>query len=280
MQTSEMEKFLQNLDFPNCEQHPHEKKEIICLENNCEYHKKLLCTMCFYGHNINHRNYTIKSLVAYVESNQNMNKNEEINKSIDFYPNIPKLVDHINSKIEELNKMKNDLLALKTSIDTVINDFFSENEKVKNKFVESFHKRDGYNNNNSKVYFNSYQEEVLSKYLKNLNYNFSTNKLQYVNYEYFKILNEIKMKYQEQYYEIYKQLNQPHIDTKAEEKILKINDSRESIQKAEIREVGFKSEKDFRLSNLSEQPIKSTVKQNLNLFEQGSYSSHSLGKKR
>jgi hypothetical protein len=79
--------------------------------------------------------------------------------------------------------------------------------------------------------------------MKNLNYNFSTNKLQYVNYEYFKILNEIKMKYQEQYYEIYKQLNQPHIDTKAEENFLKINDSRESIQKTEIREVGFKCKK-------------------------------------
>jgi len=275
-----MEKFLLSLEFPNCEQHPHEKKEIVCLENNCEYHKKLLCTMCFFGHNINHRNYTIKSLVAYIENNQNMNKSEEINKTIDFYPNIPKLIEHINTKIEELNKMKNDLLALKTSIDTTIQDFFCENEKLKIKFMESFHKREGYNNNNSKVYFNSYQEEILSKYLKNLNYNFSTNKLQYVNYEYFKILSDIKLNHQEQYYDIYKQLNQPQIHNKAEEKILKVNDSKESIQKLEVKEIGYKSERDFRSSNLSEQAPKSLVKQNLNLFEQGSYSSNSLNKKR
>jgi hypothetical protein len=30
-------------------------------------------------------------------------------------------------------------------------------------------------------------------------------------------------------------------------------------------------QKDFRLNNLSEQPIKSTVKKNLNLFEQDSF---------
>ena len=276
MQTSDMEKFLKCLDFPNCEQHPHEKKEIVCLENNCEFHKKLLCTMCFYGHNINHRNYTVKSLVTYVEYNQNLNKVEEVNKSIDYYPAISKLIDYINIKVEEFNKMKNDLLALKTSIDTIVNDYFLENEKLKNKFVESFHKKEG--SNSSKVYFNSYQEEIISKYFKNLNYNFSTNKLQYVNYEYFKLLNDLKMKYQDQYYDIYKQLNQPHIDTKYEDKILKITETRESLPKNEVKE-GLKSEKDFRSSNMSENPAKSSLKQTLNLFEQGSISTNSLNNK-
>jgi hypothetical protein len=272
MQASDMEKFLQCLEFPNCEQHPHEKKEIVCLENNCDYHKKLQCTICFYGHNINHRNYTIKSLLTFVEYNQNFNKTEEINKNIEFYPSISKMIDYVNIKIEELIKMKNELIALKNSIDIVVQDFFSENEKLRNKFVESFHKRENSNTSSSKVYFNSYQEEILSKYLKNLNYNFSTNKLQFVNFEYFKVLNDLKMKHQEQYYDIYKQLNQPPIEAKAEDKIFRISELKENASKPEAKEIQFKSERDFRSSNLSEQPLKPSAKQTLNLFEQGSFS--------
>ena len=86
------------------------------------------------------------------------------------------------------------------------------------------------------------------------------------------------MKHQEQYYDIYKQLNQPQIDTKAEEKILRISELKENPPKAEVKEIPFKSERDFRSSNLSEQALKPSVKQTLNLFEQGPFSSSQINK--
>jgi len=203
MNATEMEKFLGSFDFPVCESHPHETKEIICMEQTCEYYKKLLCTMCFYNHDINHRNYTIKSLITFIEHNEHCNRYEELVKTVEYYTGIDKVAEYISQKIDELNKMKNELLNIKKTIDDSVNVYFSDAENLKLKFTELF------NNNNNKYNNKSNdekREELVVKYLKNLHYNCATNKLQYVNYDYYKVLNELKIKYQERYNDIAKYL--------------------------------------------------------------------------
>jgi len=116
------EDFISNLDFPQCEIHKKLHNEFVCLEENCKFSRKPLCSFCFKQcHEIRenlHTKYEIRSILCYLLENQStlFNK-EEILKSIPFYNDIPEKLNIIETKILELQKMKSLLIEIKSQID-------------------------------------------------------------------------------------------------------------------------------------------------------------------
>lgn len=117
------EDFVSNLDFPQCQTHKKLHNEFVCLETDCNFSHRPLCSFCFkQNHEANnqilHAKYEIRTILCYLLENQTTLFNrEEILKSIPFYYDIPEKLNIIETKILELQKMKTLLIEMKSQID-------------------------------------------------------------------------------------------------------------------------------------------------------------------
>lgn len=130
------EDFVSNLDFPFCELHKKLQIEFVCLEDLCKFSRKPLCSFCFKQNHEQldkpHIKYEIRTVLCYLLENQNfLFDKEEILKTLPFYNTIPEKLNLIETKVLELQKMKNLLVEMKTQIDDRIEAciYFKDNLK-------------------------------------------------------------------------------------------------------------------------------------------------------
>lgn len=114
-----IEIFLAELDLPNCDIHPKLQTEFICFEKECDYFQKSLCSLCFKKlHETNHTKYEIRTLLGYLLQNQDKILSQEtIHTSLPFYSEISIKIKNLETKIEELNKYKKEMLEISETID-------------------------------------------------------------------------------------------------------------------------------------------------------------------
>lgn len=138
------EELINLIEFPFCKQNFHfnSKQEDLCLEENCETYKALLCPICFEKHNKNHKRFNIKVLLEFIYENlyQESIKWNEYKEQSELFGEINLALEKIQKKIDELNKIKEEIISLQSNLEEILkenqNKYLKIYDDLKQKVLE------------------------------------------------------------------------------------------------------------------------------------------------
>lgn len=118
---NENEETLSSLIFSFCDHNFHSrlKQEDVCLEKDCPLYKKISCPQCFQKHSNSHKRFNIRVILDFIL--QSLKFESEIT-DIPSYPEINFYLQKIDEKINELEKIKQDLRQLSNHYTEAINE--------------------------------------------------------------------------------------------------------------------------------------------------------------